>query len=141
MPDGVLEHGRSNYHQSLGAIGVRTRPSSRPRRRTRCELCHPDDRERLSQLVQANLSGETKELKSEHRVRRKDGSYAWMLLRGETVRDGQGRPVSQSGVLLDISDLKRTEEALRESEERFRGTFENAAVGIAHAMAKAASCS
>src|SRR5208282_4268636 len=32
----------------------------------------------------------------------------------------------------DITDLKRAEQALRESEERFRGTFENAAVGIAH---------
>ena len=32
----------------------------------------------------------------------------------------------------EIADRKRAEEALRESEERFRGTFENAAVGIAH---------
>ena len=36
------------------------------------------------------------------------------------------------GTCVDITDLKRAEEALRESEERFRGTFENAAVGIAH---------
>ena len=36
------------------------------------------------------------------------------------------------GSSVDITDLKRAEEALRESEERFRGTFENAAVGIAH---------
>ena len=131
MPDGVLEHGRSNYLNLWEQLGYS--PAEFPTTpMDSMELCHPDDRERLRQLVHANLSGETKELKSEHRIRRKDGSYAWTLLRGETVRDGHGRPVSQSGVLLDISDLKRTEEALRESEERFRGTFENAAVGIAH---------
>ena len=45
-------------------------------------------------------------------------------------------PLADSGYVnlygRDITDAKRAEEALRESEERFRGTFENAAVGIAH---------
>src|SRR5262249_4057337 len=36
------------------------------------------------------------------------------------------------GAMLDMTARKRAEEAVRESEERFRGTFENAAVGIAH---------
>ena len=53
------------------------------------DLVHPDDRERLERLVQASLSGETKELRSEHRIRRRDGSYCWVLIRGETVRDGR----------------------------------------------------
>ena len=96
------------------------------------ERVHPDDRERLWRLAESNWSGETSELRSEHRVRRPDGSYRWVLIRGETVRDAHGRPWRQAGVMVDINDLKSVEEALRESEERFRGTFENAAVGIAH---------
>ena len=47
-------------------------------------------------------------------------------------RDAEGRPIRWSGSIIDINDIKRAEEKLRESEERFRGTFENAAVGIAH---------
>ena len=59
MPDGVLEHGRSHYinlWEMLGYDGleVPTTPADS------MEFVHPDDRERLRRLVQANLSGETR---------------------------------------------------------------------------------
>jgi PAS domain S-box-containing protein len=47
-------------------------------------------------------------------------------------RDGQGHIIGIIGICHDITERKRAEESLRESEGRFRGTFENAAVGIAH---------
>ena len=93
---------------------------------------HPEDRERVGRAIRAYLSGETREYEVEYRVRHKDGSYRWRLARGVAVRDAEGRPIRFMGSSVDITDLKRAEEALRESEERFRGTFENAAVGIAH---------
>ena len=55
-----------------------------------------------------------------------------MLTRGVPIFASDGEIREWFGTCIDITDLKRTEERLRESEERFRGTFENAAVGIAH---------
>ncbi len=62
--------------------------------------------------------------------RRKDGFTFPLDLAINTFRLGQKQFFT--GIVRDITERKRTEEAMRESEERFRGTFENAAVGIAH---------
>src|SRR5205823_4631504 len=95
-------------------------------------VADPDDRARLEGAVRRYLAGETTEFETEIRLRHKDGSYRPTLARGAAVRDAAGKPIRMVGVVIDITDLKEVEQALRESEERFRGTFENAAVGIAH---------
>ena len=66
--------------------------------------------------------------------RRKDGCTFPLDLAISMFRLGQGRYFT--GIVRDITERKRAQEALRESEERFRGTFENAAVGIAHVDAE-----
>ena len=68
----------------------------------------------------------------EHRVKGKDGVCRTILSLGRPVRDDRDRITSWVGFNLDISARKEAEDALRESEARFRGTFENAAVGIAN---------
>ncbi len=93
---------------------------------------HPDDLERVGREIQDLLASDGQEWKNEYRALTKDGSTRWLLARGTVLRDPEGKPVRFIGTSTDITDRKRAEEALRESEERFRGTFENAAVGIAH---------
>ena len=64
--------------------------------------------------------GETKEYEIEYRVRHKDGTYRWMLARGTAIRDQAGKPIRLVGSRVDITELKRVEEVLRESEAWFR---------------------
>jgi two-component system sensor histidine kinase/response regulator len=94
-------------------------------------VLHPDDREPTRQLWTDSVAGRGP-YDVEYRVRRRDGEYRWFKTRGTPIRDSGGRVVKWFGTCTDISELRHTEEALRESEERFRGTFENAAVGITH---------
>ncbi len=94
-------------------------------------VLHPDDREPTRRLWTDSVAGRGP-YDVEYRVRRSDGVYRWFKTRGTPIRDSAGRVVQWFGTCTDISDLRQTEQALRESEERFRGTFENAAVGIGH---------
>jgi len=80
---------------------------------------HPDDRkgmlQKWSAIRQSGMPGEL-----EARLRRYDGEYRWFLFRAEPLRDELGNIVKWYGSSTDIEDRKRTEVALRESEQRFR---------------------
>ena len=132
MPDGDYRHGRVYYVNILEQYGYETPPDSAFDHETGTAWIHPEDRARVEEAIRRYLAGETSEYEVECRGRHKDGSYRWTLARGVAVRDAGGKPIRFVGSSVNITDRKRAEDALRESEERFRGTFENAAVGIAH---------
>ena len=124
-PDGACDYFSMQWTQHTGV------PEDRLLGWQWMETLHPDDREPTKQLWTNSVAGRGP-YDVEYRVRRTDGEYRWFKTRGVPIRDSEGRIFKWFGTCTDITDLRRTEEALRESEERFRGTFENAGVGIAH---------
>ncbi len=83
------------------------------------ECVHPDDRQHVHNAVRAT-SERGEEYNIEHRIIWPDGSVRWVQERGDIYRDEQGQPIRMLGVVLDITHRKYLEEALLESEERFR---------------------
>jgi diguanylate cyclase (GGDEF)-like protein/PAS domain S-box-containing protein len=79
---------------------------------------HPDERTRVVAANEALLAGAENAWQGEYRFRRKDGSYADVFDRGFVLRDGSGRAVRAVGAMMDISERKKIERALRESEQR-----------------------
>jgi PAS domain S-box-containing protein len=82
------------------------------------KLIHPDDRQRVQDLIAETLE-RTHVWDAEFRVLWPDGSAHWILAKGTVFRDDVGRPVRSTGVSLDITERKQ-------SEQKFRGLLEAA---------------
>ena len=80
---------------------------------------HPDDVERAV-AEQKRLIARGSPYEMEVRIRDKDGQYRWFLIRGNPLRDEQGRIVRWYGTRTDIEDRKRAEEKLRQDERELR---------------------
>lgn len=93
---------------------------------------HPKDLHRVEAIVKNALNHQIEEFKAQYRIVLPDMSLRWVDAVGRFLFDANGNGVRMVGTLNDITERKQTEENLKESEERFRATFEQAAVGIAH---------
>lgn len=96
-----------------------------------CRFLQGADRDQpaLEELREAIRSG--RECRGVLKNYRKDGTPFWNELYVSPVHDEEGRLTNFVGVQNDVTERKRIEETLRESEERFRATFEHAAIGAA----------
>jgi PAS domain S-box-containing protein len=90
---------------------------------------HADDRPgMLAELERTQAAGLPYE--GEFRIRAGDDSERWIVAKGRTVVESNGPGERRMGVVLDITERKRAEERLRESEERFRMMANSAPVMI-----------
>ncbi len=95
-------------------------------------ITHPDDLQADLDLMERLKNGQIPEFTLEKRYFRKDGSLVWVhLIVSPLWRPGQPLD-THIAVVHDITERKRAENELRESEKRFRVLFENAGVGVAH---------
>lgn len=91
---------------------------------------HPDDVERMKGALDAAIQNQSV-YDEEIRIFQPDGKLLWIRDRGQVVFNDKGEPSYITGAAIDITKQKQKEEALKLSEERFRGFFNNASVGMA----------
>ncbi|MFN2646745.1 MAG: PAS domain S-box protein [Burkholderiales bacterium] len=96
------------------------------------EISHPDDRDAVDEGRIKLIAGELDSVRLEKRYLHKDGGTVWANIAIALERDAAGKPLYAISVLEDITGSKHAEEALRQSETRYRRTFELAGSGIAH---------
>ena len=89
------------------------------------DITHPDDIAGDLEIMRGLLAGEAQMYQREKRYIHKDGHAVWILLSASLVKDDHGQPAYFIGQAQDITERRRAETNLRESEERFRQVAEN----------------
>jgi PAS domain S-box-containing protein len=93
-------------------------------------LLHPEDRDRAMAYVQDYVAHRKGEYRQEFRLRHNNGTYRWIEARASFVAEADGRRIRLLGSHTDITDRKRMEEAVRESEEHYRTLVELSPSGV-----------
>lgn len=112
--DGLLGYGAGEISRNINAW---------------LDLIHPEDRASLGEAVELHRTS-TKPIRYEYKIRHCDGTYRHWNDHGLPILDGEGRPTKWIGVCTDITEQKRTEEALAEHERYYRTLIESLQDGI-----------
>ena len=95
------------------------------------ELVHPEDRAKVDAAFEASLEKGAPST-VEYRIVMADGRVKVLEERWKVFQDGQGRPARLVGTCQDITERKREQEALRQSEERLRVAIKNSPITVFH---------
>ncbi len=93
-------------------------------------IIHPSDVPRFKKSIEKLFSNPANFIEEEFRIIHKNGQTRWVNGIIQYICDDSGKPISFQGTLYDITERKYAEEALIESEQRFRAIYNNANDGI-----------
>ena len=93
------------------------------------DCVHTDDRQFVKQQI-VDCSKNFQKINAECRIVRPDGSIRWVMSGGDLLRDELGKPIRMVGAISDITERKNIEEALKQSEARWRLLLESTEEGI-----------
>jgi PAS domain S-box-containing protein len=121
-PDGYTDYYNRQWYSIMGAEEIYGDESF-------VSLLHPDDRERaLKEWHSVVASGNSYQVEYRFYVQQPAPGYRWFLARALPIKDESGQIVKWYGTCTDIDDVKRIEQSLRESEQRFRTVADSAPV-------------
>ncbi len=133
--DTNLESGVTTWTQPLKALFGLSTESLSPQSVVDEGYVHPEDAPRVKQLLEESLDPKGGGLfEDEYRIQRKDGEDRWISVKAQTLFRDVGKvrvPVRSLGVALDVTNRKRAEAQLKESEAQLRRLFDQAPVLIA----------
>ena len=95
--------------------------------RSYASIIHPEDQEYVEVTVDRAVTAR-KPFILEYRIIHRDGSIRWVYEKGRGLFNEYGNILYLNGVIFDISDRKQTEQALQESEQRYRNLYQNTPV-------------
>jgi diguanylate cyclase (GGDEF)-like protein/PAS domain S-box-containing protein len=104
------------------------------------DLTHPEDRERVRDIDNAHMAGETPAFEAEFRMRHKDGHWVWVLDRGMVLeRDAKGAAIRAIGTHTDITRQKEAEARLAATAQELTDERERLRITL-HSIADAVIC-
>jgi sigma-B regulation protein RsbU (phosphoserine phosphatase) len=94
------------------------------------DIVHPDDNKRVAEEIRGYAEEDAAEYTQVYRCFTKSGDVRWVEDQTSVVRDAAGVKTHNQGILVDVTERKLAEDALRKSEEKFRRIVETAAEGF-----------
>jgi PAS domain S-box-containing protein len=86
---------------------------------------HPEDRPKIEEISRKKLASSDQEWQEEYRILKKDGTVAHIVDSAIIIRDDDGAPLRMVGAMQDITERRKAQQQLRESEKKYRLLFEN----------------